>query len=382
MIELKNISKKYSGGAVALNNVSFTVETEDFVCLIGPSGCGKTTCLRTINRMTELTGGSILINNQNINDIDPINLRRSIGYVVQQIGLMPHMTIYENLVTVPRLLKWSEKEIDKRAHELIGYADLPEEYLNYYPSELSGGQQQRIGVMRALAAKQKIVLMDEPFGALDPVTRNSLQNFIKKWQKRLKVTIVFVTHDMDEALKLSDKIVIMNGGEVIQYDTPDNLFNCPANKFVEEFIGYEKRKEGKLVLNALRPYLIKTATINIKSTVKETLKVQAEQNSIYIYVVDDNEKLLGYVDASDISGVALDLPISQFVRDTAYADLDTNLKDVLFLLKRLNYKHIPVVDADNKFQGLVTVTSISSQIHEQLLDSYTPTESIKDTGKD
>ncbi|MGI6580301.1 MAG: betaine/proline/choline family ABC transporter ATP-binding protein [Saccharofermentanales bacterium] len=381
MIELKNISKKYPGGAVALNNISFNVETGEFVSLIGPSGCGKTTCLRTVNRMTELTGGSILINGKNINDINPTILRRSIGYVVQQIGLMPHMTIYENLITVPRLLKWPEEELKERAHQLIRYAELPEEYLKYYPSELSGGQQQRIGVMRAIAARQKIVLMDEPFGALDPVTRDALQNFIIRWHEKLNVTVIFVTHDMDEALKLSDKIAIMDKGEIVQYDTPENLFNHPVNEFVEEFVGIRKRKEGKLILNALRPYLIHTATVNINNTVKDTLEIQAEQNVKYIYVVDDEEKLMGYVDAADIGGVALDTPISQYVKDTAYADLNTNLKDVLFLLKRLDYKHIPVVDADGRFQGLITVSSISSQIHEQLLDSHTPPTSIKDTGK-
>ncbi|HHU52685.1 MAG TPA: betaine/proline/choline family ABC transporter ATP-binding protein [Clostridiaceae bacterium] len=381
MIELKNIYKKFPGGSVALNNVSFTVEKGEFVSLIGPSGCGKTTCLRTVNRMTELTGGSILINGKNINDLNPTILRRSIGYVVQQIGLMPHMTIYENLITVPKLLKWPEEELKARAHQLIRYAELPEEYLKYYPAELSGGQQQRIGVMRAIAAKQKIVLMDEPFGALDPVTRNALQNFIIRWHNKLNVTVIFVTHDMDEALKLSDKIVIMNKGEIVQYDTPENLFNNPVNGFVEEFVGAGRHSEGQLILNALRPYLIPTATVNITSTVEDTLEIQAEQNSKYIYVVDDDEKLIGYIDADDISEAAHDMPISDYVKDTAYADLDTNLKDVLFLLKRLDYKHIPVVDADNKFQGLITVSSISSQIHEQLLDSHTPPTSIKDTCK-
>ena len=192
-----------------------------------------------INRMIEPTEGSIEMNGKDVRNMNPVELRRSIGYVIQQIGLMPHMTIRENIVLVPKLLKWSKEKKDAKAKELIKLVDLPEDYLDRYPSELSGGQQQRIGVVRALAAEQDIILMDEPFGALDPITRDTLQDLVKDLQK-VRKNVYFVTHDMDEAIKLADKICIMSKGQIVQYDTPDNVLRYPANDFVREFIGQNR----------------------------------------------------------------------------------------------------------------------------------------------
>ncbi len=202
-LSMEHLNKTYSGGKVAVEDFNLEVEKGEFVCFIGTSGSGKTTTMRMINRMLQQTSGTIKIDGQDISQMDPVKLRRKIGYVIQNIGLMPHMTIRQNITLVPRLLKWPQAKMDERAKEMIKLVDLPEEFLDRYPSELSGGQQQRIGVVRALAADQDIILMDEPYGALDPITRESLQDLIKDLQTRLGKTVIFVTHDMDEALRLA-----------------------------------------------------------------------------------------------------------------------------------------------------------------------------------
>ena len=236
MLEFKNVSKIYPGDKVAVENINLRIERGEFVCFIGTSGGGKTTTLRMINGMLIPTGGDITVDGKNIHDIDPIELRRSIGYVIQNIGLMPHMTIRDNITLVPKLLKWPKEKRDARAKELIKMVELPEEFLDRYPSELSGGQQQRIGVIRALAADQQIILMDEPFGALDPLTREALQRLVKRLQQQMGRTIIMVTHDMDEAIRLADRIVIMDQGHIIQNASPDDVLTHPANEFVANLI--------------------------------------------------------------------------------------------------------------------------------------------------
>ena len=233
MIEFQHVSKIYKGGKVAVEDVNLSFEKGEFICFIGTSGSGKTTSMRMINRMTEPTKGKILIDGQDIQKLNAVELRRKIGYVIQSIGLMPHMTIRENITLVQKLLKVDQQKQQTTAEKMIDLVELPREMLDRYPSELSGGQQQRIGVVRALAADQDIILMDEPFGALDPITRDSLQDLVKDLQERLGKTIVFVTHDMDEALKLANRIAIMSEGKVVQFDTPENILRNPANKFVE-----------------------------------------------------------------------------------------------------------------------------------------------------
>ena len=229
MLEFKNVSKTYQGDKPAVEDVTLTFNEGEFIVFIGTSGSGKTTCMRMINRMTEPTSGTILLNGRDIATMDAVRLRRRIGYVIQQIGLMPHMTIYENVTLVPSLLKWDEERRRAAAKRLMKRVGLDESFLERYPAELSGGQQQRVGVIRALAADPEIILMDEPFGALDPITRDSLQQLIKRLQKELGKTVVFVTHDMDEALALADRIVIMDKGRVVQFDAPENILQNPAN---------------------------------------------------------------------------------------------------------------------------------------------------------
>lgn len=240
MITFENVTKKY-GTSYALKNINLSIKEGEFICVIGTSGSGKTTLMRVINHMIEPTSGNIKINNKNISEYNDVELRRKIGYVIQNIGLFPHMTIQENIMLVPNLLKWDQEKKAGIAENLMKKVDLPLDYLNKKPRHLSGGQQQRIGVIRALAANQKIILMDEPFGALDNITRDSLQNLIKKIQRDMNKTIVFVTHDINEAIRLSDRIIIMNHNEVVQFATPNEIINKPANDFVKQLIGQDEK---------------------------------------------------------------------------------------------------------------------------------------------
>lgn len=236
MVRFENVSMAYGENEV-LKNLNLHIEEGQLVVLIGPSGCGKTTTLQLINRLLKAAEGKVYVNGQDISMANPVELRRNIGYVIQEIGLFPHMTIRQNIEIVPKLLGWDEKRRRARSQELIKLVNMEERYLDSYPDELSGGQQQRIGLLRALAAEPPIILMDEPFGALDPITRDALQDEIMTLQKTLKKTIVFVTHDMDEALKIADMIVLMKDGEVVQAASPAEMIRNPANDYVEKFIG-------------------------------------------------------------------------------------------------------------------------------------------------
>ncbi len=239
MIEFKNVNKQYENvNKKALNNINLTIEDGELVTILGTSGCGKTTLIKTINRLHEPDSGTILINGKDISKEDPIELRRHIGYVIQQIGLFPHMTIYENIATVPNILKWDKEKIKTRVNELLEMIELnPSEYSERYPKQLSGGQQQRVGLVRALAADPDIMLLDEPFGAIDAITRSKLQDeLIKIHQSTNNKTFLFVTHDIHEAFKLGTKVIIMDQGEIKQYDTPENIINHPANEFVSELL--------------------------------------------------------------------------------------------------------------------------------------------------
>ena len=235
MIQFEHVSKSY-GKTPVLKDLNFTIPDGQFVVLIGPSGCGKTTTMKMINRLLEPDSGTIRIDGQDIHSQDKVELRRHIGYVIQQIGLFPNMTVAQNICVVPRLLKYDKARCDEIVQEMLQLVHM-EQYANKYPSELSGGQQQRIGVLRALAASPPIVLMDEPFSALDPLTRESLQDEVKSLQQKLNKTIVFVSHDMSEALKLADIIIFMSAGEVVQMASPEEMLEHPANDLVRTFMG-------------------------------------------------------------------------------------------------------------------------------------------------
>jgi osmoprotectant transport system ATP-binding protein len=248
MVVFENTTKVF-GDNVVIQNLNLTIDRGRFAVLIGPSGCGKTTSLRIINRLIEPTEGIIMVGGQDISKVNPVDLRRSIGYVIQQIGLFPNMTIEQNIEVVPKLLGWTKVKRRERVGELLEMVGMnPSEYRTRYPSELSGGQQQRVGVLRALAVSPPLLLMDEPFGALDPITRETLQDELKKLQSDLGITIVFVTHDIDEAVKLADVIVLMKDGKIVQSAPPKELLANPASNFVREFIGKKRLKACRCCL--------------------------------------------------------------------------------------------------------------------------------------
>ncbi|MGH1327827.1 ABC transporter ATP-binding protein [Bacillus pretiosus] len=295
MIQFNQVSKAYEDGTKAVDSLHLEIKKGEFFVLIGPSGCGKTTTMKMINRLIETTEGSILIDGKDIQEYNINELRWDIGYVLQQIALFPHMTIAENIAVVPEMRKWSKEKIKARVDELLQMVGLdPDVYRDRMPDELSGGQKQRIGVVRALAANPKIVLMDEPFSALDPLSREQLQKDIVQLQKKIQKTIVFVTHDMQEALSLGDRICIMKEGKVVQLDTPEGIIHNPKNEFVEEFIGNRGRPwyEGMNIEDVMsldNRIRVEGTAISLHSPLQEALirlqteeSVPVEENGQYV----------------------------------------------------------------------------------------------------
>lgn len=303
MIEFKNITKTYDGVG-AVENLSLKVEEGEFCVLLGVSGCGKSTSLNMINRLIEPDSGEIFINGKNVKEFQVEELRRSIGYVVQSIGLFPNMTVAQNVSVVPNLLKWDKKKTEQRVRELIEMVGLDvDSYINKYPTQLSGGEAQRIGVARALAADPKILLMDEPFGAVDPLNRTNLQNEFLKLQKELHKTVVFVTHDIGEAMKMGDKIALMSKGVLQCFGTPKELLSNKDNAFVRDFMGNDS------FINILNKYTVEhfmksevqdvEVAINVGATLKDALATMIE-NSVNVLAVKDADKNIGTVDIDAI----------------------------------------------------------------------------------
>lgn len=293
MIELVNVTKTYPD-TVAVKDLSFSVDGGEFCVLIGPSGCGKSTTLRMINRLIEATAGTLRIDGTDIKDYPPEELRRKIGYVIQSVGLFPHMTVEKNISVVPQLLKWESGRTNTRVSELLDLFGLdPSSYSNKYPHELSGGEAQRVGVARALAADPSILLMDEPFGALDPITRESLQNGFARIQRILKKTIVFVTHDIDEAIRLASRILVMKDGQKVQYDIPESILTDPKDKFVLEFIGTDRALK-RLARLPVRDLMKRASSISVEL---DSASVNAKLDSNkYLWVTDKEGRLLGWLD--------------------------------------------------------------------------------------
>ena len=368
MIEFIDVAKIYKT-QTAVEDISFKIDDGEFVCLIGTSGSGKTTIMRMINRMTEPSKGKILINGEDIMTKNPVQLRREIGYVIQQIGLLPHMTIYENITLVPALLKWGEERKRKIAEELIKKVDLPVEYLEKYPSQLSGGQQQRIGVIRALAAEQNIILMDEPFGALDPITRESLQSLIKNIQKELGKTVVFVTHDMNEAIGLADKILIMDMGHIVQYDTPENILKNPANDYVCGLLGEDNLNKAKTSYNSVDTIMIKNpVSINEGKTTRDALKLMLKKRVDTLFVTDAKNNLKGVVGIFELGKLGrLDTYVSEIMNEPVSITNSTKIIEAIHLIVELGYRNLPVVDEKGRLVGIVTRASIVDSIYNNII---------------
>ena len=381
MIEFQHVSKFYKGGKVAVDDINLSFDKGEFICFIGTSGSGKTTSMRMLNRMTDPSKGKILIDGQDIQKINPVELRRQIGYVIQNIGLMPHMTIRENIVLVPKLLKVPVEERNKIAEKMIDLVELPREMLDRYPNELSGGQQQRIGVVGVLAANQDIILMDEPFGALDPITRDSLQDLVKDLQERLGKTIVFVTHDMDEALKLANKIAIMSEGKVIQFDTPDNILRHPANEFVEELIGEDRLLQAKPDFTTVDEVMLNSAiTITPEKSLQEAIKLMREKRVDTLLVVDNSHVLKGFIDVETLDqqrGKASSVG-DILNKDVFFVQKTALLRDALQRILKRGLKYVPVVDEQKRVVGILTRASLVDIVYDVIWgDETTISEAVE-----
>lgn len=368
MIEFKNVSKIYGDGTKAVEDLSLKINDGELVVFIGTSGSGKTTSMRMLNRMVEPTEGEIEINGKNIADSNAVDLRRKIGYVIQQTGLMPHMTVYENIIMVPRLLKWDDKKMEETARRLLEQVNMdPDEFLDRYPSELSGGQQQRIGVIRALAADQEIILMDEPFGALDPITRDALQELVLELQKEMGRTVIFVTHDMDEALNMADKVAIMSKGQLIQYDTPENIISNPANDFVREFIGDDRMIQTSLN-QTVEEVMIKTpVTIDRGTSLANTVKVMKGKRVDSVFVTDDNNVLHGVVDFELINRGSRGKTVDDvMILPDFYVKPDALLRDVTERMLKRDLQNVVVLSDGYHLEGLLTRTSLVDVVYESI----------------
>lgn len=366
-LTMAHLNKIY-GNFKAVDDFNLDVEKGEFICFIGTSGSGKTTTMRMINRMLKQTSGTIKINGEDIAQMDPVKLRRKIGYVIQNIGLLPHMTIRENITLVPKLLKWSEEKRNERAKKMIQLVELPEDYLDRYPAELSGGEQQRIGVVRALAADQDIILMDEPFGALDPITRDSLQDLVKDLQERLGKTFIFVTHDMDEALTLATRIVIMSHGKQVQVDTPDNILRHPKNEFVENLIGEERLIQARPSITTVGQVATKAVSAHETQTIKEALDEMHTKRVDTLLVTDDQGRLCGFIGIEEINryygtGKKIDEIMN---RNIFYVKEDSVIRDTVERILKRGFKNVPVIDDDHHLVGIVTRATLVDMVYDAL----------------
>ncbi|MEK4221207.1 betaine/proline/choline family ABC transporter ATP-binding protein [Bacillus sp. FSL W8-0116] len=369
MIVFKNVTKKYEDGFVAIKNLNLTVHDHELFVLIGPSGGGKTTTMKMMNRLIEPTSGEIFINGENIAKKNPVKLRRNIGYVIQQIGLMPHMTIRENVALVPKLKKWDEKRYMKKVDELIEMVGLdPKEVGDRYPDELSGGQQQRIGVIRALAADPEVILMDEPFSALDPISREQLQEELTRLQQELKKTIVFVTHDMDEAIKIGDRICLMKDGEIVQLDRPEVILRHPANEFVRQFIGEERLQDASNIPD-LEELMIPPITAYPTRGLAEALKYMRNKRVDHLVIVDRYNQYYGVVNIWDMRKAYKDeqLHLIDIVqKDFPTLKTSDSPEKALQMVNESKTGFVPVLDEKNKVKGIINRSSIVSYVVSQL----------------
>ncbi|HEY8338653.1 MAG TPA: betaine/proline/choline family ABC transporter ATP-binding protein [Egibacteraceae bacterium] len=303
MITFDRVSKRFPDGTVAVDELSLEVPEGEVVVLVGPSGCGKTTTMRMINRMIEPTSGRLTVGGDDVMTVDPPTLRRRIGYVIQQVGLFPHRTAAENIATVPELLGWDKRRIAARVSELMELIGLPPEIADRYPHQLSGGQRQRVGVARALAVDPPIMLMDEPFGAVDPIVRGRLQDEFLRLQREVRKTIVFVTHDIDEAIRMGDRIAIMSqGGHLEQYDTPEAILASPANAFVEEFLGAERGLKRLALIPVSEVTADPGPVVHPHDSSEHARKVAEAAGTDWVAVVERDGRLLGWQFVSELNG--------------------------------------------------------------------------------
>ena len=352
VITLDRVTKRYSADTVAVAELSFTVTDGEFCVLVGPSGCGKTTTLRMINRLIEPSGGRILIDGADVLRMDPVHLRRNIGYVIQQGGLFPHRRVADNVATVPRLLGWDRARVDARVKELLDLVGLdPDQYGRRFPDELSGGERQRVGVARALGGDPPVLLMDEPFGAVDPITRQRLQQQFLDLQASLKKTIVFVTHDIDEATRLGDKIAVLSKGGVLeQYDTPSEVLGRPASPFVADFVGADRGVRRLAVTAIDSADLFHPPQVKPDQSMLDVRAAVGGSDSRWAVVVDDQTRLHGWVDLDPSFRGSVEDHLVPF---EVQVPLGTSLRAAFSEMLQRDVRWIPVVDGD-RYLGVLT----------------------------
>ncbi len=361
MVRFEQVTKIYADGTKAVDALDLNVEKGECVVFIGPSGCGKTTSLKMINRLEGISSGTISINGTDITQVDPVKLRRNIGYVIQETGLMPHLTVSENIAMVLHLLKWDKARIHRRVNELLEMAGLDPDTFKYrLPADMSGGQRQRIGVLRALAAEPDVVLMDEPFGALDPISREHLQGELLDLQEKLHKTIIFVTHDIDEALKLGDRIVLMRGGRVEQIGTPEELKNVPKNEFVRNFIGDDQL--SKISPDASIQQLVEEAPLKVdpRRPAAEVLDLMEEAGRETAQIVNGKGEWKGMVLLNETKKVARrGGSVDEIVHtDRKLRVEDATIRDAAQMLADRELP-IPIVDSAKQFHGLITANGVA-----------------------
>lgn len=367
MIQYNHVYKTFGQGGDAVNaveDVSFKIEKGDLVVFLGPSGCGKTTLLRLTNRLIPLTRGNILINNQDTMAWNGVKLRQSMGYAIQEIGLFPNKTIYGNIAVVPRLLKWDEKRIKERVDKLLLMLRLdPVAVKDRYPSELSGGQKQRIGVARCLAADPDILLMDEPFGAIDPINREDIQNEFLSVQEKLKKTIAFVTHDIHEAIKMGDKIAIFQAGKLIQYDTPEIILTRPVNTYISDFVGSDRTLKLLALLKASDAMMAVHENVVSNNENTQSAFNRLRNNDLEIMIVIDEGRPEGYVNDEALKDTDTEVsnvtrPFSRVIHE------DESLRDVMSHMLVSKVRHLPVVDSEGLISGTISYRDIQRCIRD------------------
>jgi osmoprotectant transport system ATP-binding protein len=375
-IVFEQVRKTY-GNTTIIDNLNLEIPAGNIVVLVGPSGCGKTTTLKMINQLIRPTSGRIVVNGKDTSKMNPVELRRGIGYVIQQVGLFPHMTIAENISLVPRLSKGKSAVDPRKIDDMLRLVGLdPEQYRDRYPAELSGGQQQRIGVARALMSDPPIILMDEPFSALDPITREQLQDELIRLNQELNKTIVFVTHDMDEALKIADQIVIMQQGRVIQQGTPDQILRHPANEFIRDFIG-AKRLSSHLAQLVDDVMLTHPVTVSPARGLAEAVEIMHRKRVTGLLVTDRDGRYLGMADTSDIYNRYPEesVSIGEIMRtDAVTVTTGTPLADAIPLVQEAPYGYVPVITPEGKLAGLLTRASLVDVLAKPYLEEVALSE--------
>jgi len=364
VVAFEHVTKRYGTGPPAVTDLSLEIRAGEICVLVGPSGCGKTTTMKMVNRLVEPTSGRVTIDGADVASLPPVDLRRRIGYVIQQVGLFPHLTVAENVAVVPRLLGWGEARITERVEELLELVGLdPGAYRSRYPTALSGGERQRVGVARAMAADPSVLLMDEPFGAVDPIRRERLQNEFLRLQARLRKTIVFVTHDVDEAIKMADRIAILQvGGVLAQYDSPDRLLAAPASPFVGHFVGADRGLK-RLSLARVRDLPLESpVTVDVGESFAAARR-RLPDGTRWALVTDAQRRPLGWIAADDLAGDGT-VDAAMAVPGSTLLQPESTLRDALSAMLVSSVQLGVVVDEHDAVLGVISVAAISRTLQD------------------